>query len=615
MAILAVYWQVGNHEFVSLDDGKYITENPMVRAGVTLEGARWAFGFSDIAYWHPMTWLSHMVDCQLFGLNSGMHHMINVIFHIANSLLLFLIFKRMTGAVWQCAFVAALFAVHPVNVESVAWAAERKNLICTFFGMLALMSYSYYAEKPFRYSYLITLIFFALSLMSKPALVTLPAVMLLLDYWPLRRFRLKAFFHQQTDTKKRAFGTRILESKILSLIAEKIPFVMLSAASVYLSFLSTHLRGIVVTINETPMGMRIAHAFISYLIYLGKIVWPLKLAFFYPYPKSIPIGLMMCAIIWLICVTGIFIRFSLRLPALIFGWLWYLGTLLPHLGLLQVGLWPAVADRWAYVPSIGLFVIAAWGIPGVWSNLKSRFQWRRALLVASAGLLLLGLMILSWIQVGYWRSNFTIYSHAIDVTEENDVAHNNLGAAYLKHGNPVKAIFHFVEALRIMPGYAAAHDNLIKSLAHYKKNKDAITEMKKLIEIYPSLPALKYSLGNLYRNKGELDKSIICYRQALSSKPDFTQAINNLASVYVIQKDYERALPLLKKIITIDRDAADVYYVIAIIYSEQKQIENATNYLKMAVEMGFEDWKSLRTDPRLKNLRATFYYENLLKKH
>jgi Flp pilus assembly protein TadD len=605
----AVYWQVKNNDFISFDDGLYVTENKFVRAGFSLEGIKWAFGFTDIAYWHPLTWLSHMLDCELFGLDPGSHHSVNLIFHIANSLLLFAAFKRMTGDRGRSAFIAALFALHPINVESVAWVAERKNVLSTFFWMLALVSYSFYAERPVFKPYALTFLLVALGLMSKPTLVTLPFVFLLLDIWPLNRIR-KNELTANRPLRGGIFNPSVLkESNLGYLILEKIPFFFLSATSVYLSWLTAQHHGIVVSAAEVPIQLRLANALIAYMTYIGKLIYPVKLAIFYPYPKAIPVWLTLGAVIWLVSISGIAARFSTRFPFLLVGWLWYLGTLIPQLGFVQAGIWPSMADRWAYVPLIGIFVMIAWGVP---EPTAKRILNRTGLAVI-AGIILSIFSLTTWVQAGYWRNNITLYQHAIEVTGGNDVAHNNLGAAYFNAGKVDKAIYHFVEALKILPGFAAAHDNLDRALEAHGDIDRAIVKMHKLIQLYPQVPALNYNLGNLYRDNGELDQAIAQYQDALFLKPDFIQAMNNLAGVNILKKDYSKAVSQLKKIAALQPYDADICFDIACVYAKQEKADKSIVWLKKAVENGFCNWNRLKNDNNLDTIRQTAEYQELIK--
>lgn len=609
IAVLATYGQVKHHEFVSFDDGRYVTENQHVQAGLTFESIRWAFGFSDIAYWHPLTWLSHMLDCQLYGLHPGMHHITNLILHLANSLLVFIVFQQMTGVIWRSALVAALFALHPINVESVAWVAERKNVLSTFFWMLTLLSYRYYAKKPLISRLFLTVLMYALGLLTKPALVTLPFLLLLLDFWPLQRLRTDHLTNNTTGLKIASIMRGIQKSNISRLILEKIPFFVLSGASIFVSLLSVKHNGIVLSTAEVPIDLRTANALVSFMGYVGKLIWPLKLAVFYPYPTKIPLWLSLGSGIWLICISVLVIRFARRIPYLTVGWLWYVGTLIPHLGLMQAGLWPAMADRWAYVPFIGLFIIISWGV----YDFGTKWQFRKFGLSLIAGALVSMLMILTWFQVRHWANSISLYQHATDVTVDNDVAHNNLGAALYQKGNIDESIIHFIEALRIMPGYAKAHTNLNTALASHINIDYAIVRMQELLRLYPNSPALYYNLGNLYRKKGELDNAISQYQKALTIQPNFIQALNNMASVYVARGEYAEALFLFKKMIKLQPHSADLYYDIARIYSRQNNVDESIDWLKRAIQMGYQNWHLLKTDNNLANIRGSLQYKELIK--
>ena len=433
IGILAVYWQVGNHEFVNYDDKDYITENQHVQAGLTLKSIAWAFTSTYASNWHPLTWLSHMLDCEIYGLNPRGHHFTNVFFHILNSILLFLIFKRMTGAFWKSAFVAALFAIHPLHVESVAWAAERKDVLSTFFCMLTMGAYILYVENQGIKKYLLTVLLFTLGLMAKPMLITLPFVLLLLDYWPLGRFNKR--------------------SPALQLIWEKIPLFVLTAVSSIVTFLVQ--QKAMSSLEVFPITARIFNALVSYLSYIVKMIWPFHLAIFYPYPGMPPVWQIAGACLLLVFISCIAIRTVRRYPYFAVGWLWYLGTLVPVIGLVQVGL-QSMADRYTYIPLTGIFIIIAWGIP----DLIAKWRYKKIGLFITTTTLISILMICTWSQVGCWRNSITLFSHAINVTENNSVAHNNLGSAFADQGKASETIKHYAEALRIDPMYADAHYNL-----------------------------------------------------------------------------------------------------------------------------------------------------------
>jgi tetratricopeptide (TPR) repeat protein len=608
IATVAVYWQVRLHAFVSFDDGLYVFQNSHVRTGISMENIAWAFGFTGIAYWHPLTWLSHMLDCQLFGLNPGPHHMINLIFHVINGLLLFFVFKKMTGECWKSGVVAILFALHPLNVESVAWVAERKNVLSSFFWLLTLLSYNFYAARVKISRYLPVLLFFALGLLSKPAIVTLPFVLLLLDFWPLQRLRIETQIHPTRSLTWIDIKTWLVKSKILPLILEKIPFFLLSGCSVYLSFLSSLDHDIVISAHEVPTGLRLANGLVSYMVYFGKLIWPQNLAVFYPYPEEIPIWMTALALIWVLCVSFIVLRWAMRLPYLAVGWLWFLGTMLPHVGLMQAGLWPALADRWAYIPFVGLFMMMAWGIPQLLAGRRTT----GFVLPPVTVIFIFLLTVTTWTQIGYWKNNFTLYQRAIDVTVDNTIAHNNLGAAYYDAGKVDRAIYHFVEALKIQPGYAPTHNNLNRALASGTNAGGAVKSMHKLLKIYPENPALHYNLGNLYRAEGQLDQAIFQYRTALAHYPDFIHAMNNLAGIYIVKLDYSEAIALLKQIAALQPNDPEIYIDIARVYALQKQAAETIIWLEKAIRNGFSDWDLLQTDRQLKLLTGSTDYRNFL---
>ena len=608
ITILSAYWQIRNHGFVSFDDGMYVYNNLKVKVGLTYKSITWAFSFTDIAYWHPLTWLSHMLDCQLYGLNPGMHHTTNLILHILNSLLLFLVFKQMTGALWRSAFVAALFALHPINVESVAWVAERKNVLSTFFWMLTMLAYVYYSRRQGVWRYLLTLFMFLLGLMCKPILVTLPFVLLLLDYWPLGRLQFGQEKIVSNSVKDAPEKIGFHGSSAFLLVLEKVPFFILSAVSVYLSVLSAKQHGIIASTDLTPITLRIANALVSYLVYIGKLIWPQNLAVFYPYPRQIPIALSAGAGLTLLSISFLMIWALRKKPYLGVGWLWYIGTLLPNIGLIQAGLWPAMADRWAYVPFIGIFIIIAWSV----AELGMRWRLKKSHVAIATVAVLLILTARTWSQVQYWANNFTLYEHAIDVTENNQVAHNNLGAALYLKGRVNEATVHFIEALRIVPDYNEALINLRVSLGVNDSIDQAIERLEKLSKIFRENSGLYYNLGVLYMQKGELNKSIEKYQRALSYHPKFAQAQFDMAFTYSIKGEYEKALASYKKTIEIRSDLFWAYYNIATILSVQNQVDESISWLDRSIKRGFRNWDFLKNDKKMGNIRATSYYKSLI---
>jgi len=477
VSTFAVYSQVQDHEFINYDDDKYVTNNEYVKAGFTRDSVGWALTTSYNSNWHPMTWMSQMLDAQLFGPNSKGHHLTNLLFHIANVLLLFLVLLRMTGALWQSGFVAALFALHPLNVESVAWVAERKNVLSTFFWLLTMWAYIRYAQKTNLKRYSLVILFFAMGQMSKPMLVTLPFVLLLLDYWPLRRL--------QSDRR----------TAISRLVYEKIPLLVLVAGSVVTTLTVQKMGGALGSLNAFPIQERVINALVSYWLYLQKMIWPGGLAIFYAHPEntlSVWKGLATAALLAL--VTTAAIRLARRAPYFAVGWFWYLGTLIPVIQLVQTGS-IAMADRYAYVPLIGIFIIIAWGLP----ELLAKWRLRSRILTIAAGIWISTLMLMTWNQVSHWKNSITIFSHAIEVTDieypDFLLAHNNLANALLAEGRTGKAISHYKMAINLMPDYAVNHSHLANALFAEQKTEEAISHYKTAVKLLPDYATAHYNLG------------------------------------------------------------------------------------------------------------------------
>jgi len=456
LATFAIYSQIQDHEFINFDDDLYITNNLNVQAGLTSESVKWAFTTSHPPYWHPVTWLSHILDYQLYGLHPKGHYLTNLFLHISSVLILFIVLFRMTGALWQSGFVAAMFALHPLNVESVVWIAERKNVLSTLFWLMTMWAYIHYAEKPTVKRYGLVFLFFTLGLMSKPMLVTLPFVLLLLDYWPLRRLK----FGQERGGNETSEKNTAKRSETLRLVFEKIPLFLLTIGLGIVTFIAQKSSGNMNYMENRTFSTRLANAMVSYLEYFEKMIWPEKLAVFYPHPGntlSVWQGIL-CGVA-LVSITIISIRLIRKAPYFAVGWFWYLGTLVPVIGIVQVG-GHAMADRYAYIPLIGIFIIVAWGVP----ELISKWRYKEKVLSISVGIIIFTLLITTWRQVSHWKNSITIFKHAIRVTDKKypNTAriHNNLGAALSAERKIEEAISHYKMAIKINPDYAAAHNNL-----------------------------------------------------------------------------------------------------------------------------------------------------------
>jgi hypothetical protein len=526
LGTFAVYSPVRNHAFVNFDDDLYVTRNSYVRAGLTFESISWAFTTTITANWHPLTWMSHMMDCQLYGMNAGLHHLTNVFFHIANTLLLFLILKMISGNSWRSGFVAALFAVHPLHVESVAWVAERKDVLSTFFWMLAMWSYGWYVRCPGISRYLLIVLFFVLGLMAKPMLVTLPFVFLLLDYWPLGRFQYRQSRPGQLSVKG---------SPYFRLTLEKIPFFVLAAGSSVLTFIVQETGGAVASLHGFPLHLRIANALVSYISYIGKMIWPQNLGVFYPHPVILPWWKVAGSGVLLTAVSVLVIRSMRRRPYLAVGWLWYIGTLIPVIGLVQIGM-QGMADRYTYIPIIGLFIIIAWGAPEV----VSRWRLRETGLATMAVLIVSIFMATTFLQLRYWENSITLFEHALAVTSRNYVAHDNLGSALFTDGRIDEAIDHYTEALRINPDYLESHNNLGAALFRKGRIDEAINYYMGALRIKPDLEEAHNNLGAALFRKGKIDEAIAHFREAIRIRPDYTNAQNNLKSALAARNKLSR---------------------------------------------------------------------------
>lgn len=511
-----MYSPVARHDFVNFDDPQYVSENANVSGGFTWHGVSWAFTTGHAGNWHPLTWVSHMLDVQVYGLNAGAHHVSNVVLHIASSLLLFGLLYRMTGALGRSGFVAALFAVHPLHVESVAWIAERKDVLSTLFWMLTIWAYLAYVRHPRPGRYLAVVLLFALGLMAKPMLVTLPFVLLLLDFWPLGRF---------------AAGAR---SGRLQLILEKTPLFTLAIASSIVTFAVQQQAGAVKGFDALPLGRRVANALVAFVTYVWQTLWPTRLAAVYPYPASVPGWWVIAAIVGLTAVSALAIRARRRQPYLLVGWLWYLGTLVPVIGLIQVGSQPT-ADRYTYVPLIGLFIIVAWGVP----DLLVRWPPRTIALPAVAALVISACTITARSQVRYWESSTTLWEHALNVTTANYRAHNNVGHALATQGRLREAIPHYAEALRIKPDYAEAHNSLGLALAGQGRVGEAIAHYGDALRLVPAYFEAHSNLGAALAGQGRYDDAIRHFSEAVRLEPDHALARQNLGQAH---RDFGRAL-------------------------------------------------------------------------
>ena len=566
LATLVGYWQVRNCDFTSYDDNLYVTENRYVQTGLTGEGALWAFTTGHAANWHPLTWLSHMLDCHLFGTNPRWHHFTNLLLHIANTLLLFTVLKRMTSALWRSAFVAAVFALHPLHVESVAWIAERKDVLSTLFWLLTMIAYVSYVRRPGTGRYLLTLLLFALGLMAKPMLVTLPFVLLLLDYWPLGRLQL---------------GRDVSNKVRLRLVWEKLPFFVLSAASSVITFLVQQSGAAVATAEKLPIGFRIANALVSYSSYIVKMVYPSRLAVLYPLSgHDLLTWKPVVSLIVLVSLSAAIIRIARRRRYIAVGWLWYLGTLVPVIGLIQVGE-QAFADRYTYIPLIGLFIIVSWGLP----DLLSKWQYRKITLALSAGIVLVVLIVCTRIQVRYWQNSFTLFGHALEVTENNAGMHRAMGLSLVSQGRFDEAVSHCRQAVRINPNSARLHKSLGVTLAAQGNFGEAISSYHHALQLKPNYAEVYNYLGDALQSQGQLDEAVSSYSQALQLKPNYAEAHNNLSVALQFKGQSNEAIAHLHRALEVEPYYAEAYCNLGVVLQSQGKPDEAVGCYHRALQI------------------------------
>lgn len=532
VATLTVYAQVISHQFIGFDDQAYIQNNPMVRAGLSWKGIVWALTTFYDSNWHPLAWIAHMVDVEMFGLDAGRHLLVNALIHVANSLLLFRFLKRVTADRWPSAVVAALFALHPLHVESVAWAIERKDTLSTFFGLITLLAYARYADAPSPTRYALVALWLALGLMAKPMLVTWPFALLLLDYWPLRRVEWRP-----------ADGMKRFATAWLPLVREKVPLMGLVAASMILTWMAQRNVGSGQMIFDAPLALRIPNAVVSYSQYIFSTFWPVNLGIYYPFAPTAPaIPRLAVAIVLLAVITVVAVRNAETRPALIVGWLWYVGTFLPVIGLVPIGIGQAMADRYYYVPSIGLFVALVFGV----AELARTWQIGRRPIVAVTAVTLVLLAFATAVQVSRWRDTDTLFAHTLSVTTDNLVVEYNYGYDLMQRAEYARAIPHFAEALRIEPRFFAALVYMGLSLEKEGKPQDAMAFYERAVAVDPNNADVRTNLGLLLAREGRFSEAAAQLNEVLRLTPNSAEAHSNLGGVLLMAGQPEQSIPHLR---------------------------------------------------------------------
>ena len=567
------YYGIWGFEFISFDDPEYITENQQVMTGLTWESIKWAFTTNAVANWHPLTWMSHMLDVSLFGMNPGAHHVGNVVLHALNTVLLFGFMARASGCAGRSAIVAALFAVHPLHVESVAWISERKDVLSTFFMLLTLWAYLAYTKRPNGWRYLVVFVLLAMGLMSKPMLVTLPFVLLLMDAWPLNRLSLKPFDR----------------AAAIQLIREKLPLFGLVAVSGVITFLVQQDYGAMSSVDKVPLTLRLANALTSYIEYVINMFVPTRLAVLYPLAPSIPIWKPLGSAALISAVTVLAIKSRAKLPYVSVGWFWFLGTLVPVIGIVQVGS-QAMADRYTYIPLIGLFIIVVWGC----YDLLGHHAAKKAPLVASALLVIAGLTSVSWMQARYWQNSTTLWTRTLEVTENNHRAHNKLAIQLADSGQSEKAIAHYKMAIKIQPGFARAHNNLGNVIAAAGHPKEALQHFENALAAKPDYAMAFNGIGSALDDLGRTNEAIASYENAVKIDPTLSAVHNNLAAAYYKQGKLDQAVEKSRLALELEPQNASYQINYAILMFSKGDIESARQHIEIALRLRPGDQQAIK---------------------
>ena len=603
MFLAAITWlvfrQTIHHGFVKYDDDLNVSDNSAVKSGLTLKSISWAFKFSQTDYWHPLDFLSHMLDCQLYGLAPAGHHLTNVLLHATVAILLFLVLRQMmglrpgksigattpqAGVLWRSAFVAAVFAIHPLRVESVAWVSERKDMLHGVFFMLTLGAYVRYVRHSWSLArYLAVVLLFTFGLMSKPTLMTLPFVLLLLDYWPLGRMTRLHSVPARPAGKKHA-GAQLPGAPKRSeggstLLLEKLPLFMLSAASCVQAAIGN--SPAFASNKSLPIILRISNAMVSYVAYIWQMVWPVKLAVLYPFPgKGLPLVEVMGSVILLVFISTVLFRLRQRHPCYLVGWLWYLGMLAPMIGFVQAGV-QARADRYTYLPQIGLYLLLTWAA----ADLCAGWRHRRVVLGGGSAIILTALIFCARAQTVYWRNSESLWTHTLACTSDNFIAHDNLGNILLKKGDVDEAIAHYQKALQIKPDYAASRNNLGNVLLQQGRLDEAIAQLQKGLQIKPDYAEAHINLGNALLQKGSVDEAIVHYQKALQIKPDFAEAHYNFGMVLLQKGNVDEAMVHFQKALQIKPDNARAHYDLGNALSQKGRVDEAITHYQKALQI------------------------------
>lgn len=566
---LAVFWPVSKCDFLNYDDDGYVTANAHVRQGLTIAGVKWAFVTGETANWHPLTWLSLMLDAQLFGRDAADFHLTNLFLHALNVVLLFLLFNRLTRASWRSAFVAALFALHPLHVESVAWVSERKDVLSGFCFMLTLLAYARFAAAKGQSAgsktfYFLALIFFALGLMAKPMLVTLPFVLLLLDFWPLQRFHVGA---------------------VKNVLIEKIPFFILSAAGSVVTYIVQKNGEAVQTLASFPLKFRIENAVLSYGRYLEKLFWPANLATPYPYPDHWPNIVIIISIAIVVGGSWAAIRWAQKFSFLFTGWFWFLGMLVPVIGLVQVGT-QAMADRYTYLPSIGIFLVATWGA----AEIARRISFPKMPLAILIILVIAASAMQTRKQIGYWQNSGTLFRHAIAVTKNNAEAYDHLGTYFMRiTGDVDQAANCYQQAVTLAPSKLSSRINFGSALLLEGKRDAAAEQFNAALQLSPQNAEANCDFGFILASQGRFNEAISYYDKAIQAKPDFASAYHDRGLAFAATGEWQKAIRDYREAIRLDPNHASTHTHLGVALRHENQVGEALGEFTEALRLNPND--------------------------
>lgn len=577
LSTLVVYGQVYNFDFINIDDDKYVYENFNVKSGLNLQSIINSFtSTQDTGLWIPVTWLSFLVEYELFGLKPGAYHLINVLLHIVNTLLLFAFFRKVTGYVWRSAFVAALFALHPLHVESVAWITERKDVLSIFFMMTSLYMYAKYVERLSLSKYVLVLVLFSLGIMAKPMIITFPCILLLLDYWPLGR--LNGFGNIKVKNSK---SIRIAQVTNIRIIMEKIPFFLISAIAAVVTFLVAKRDNALILLENFPLSQRIQESIVSYALYIWKMIIPRHLAVFYPHRSdTFPLWEIACACFLLAGITVLVIRLSRRFPYFPFGWFWYLVTLLPVIGIFQAGE-QRMADRFTYMPLIGLFVMGVWGVSesiNYWSQKKLILPILMSVIIFIYG-------SVTWVQLHHWKDSYSLLSHTLSVTTNNYLAHNNIGLYLCTHGNIEDGLSHYKEALRLNPSQAETNNNIGIILYGKGKTDEALTYLLEALRLSPNFEKAHHNIAIVYDGQGKTNEALMHYSEALRLNPNNYYLLRDIGVFWHKTGNYNKARWYYNEALKLNPSLTGMHYNIGIILYDEGKTDEAITFFQKELQL------------------------------